>query len=109
MTSGTGSEEEFAAALRSQVLAAFGLKPWDAGLEPAPLRVRFWRAVTFAYRRGKAVDWRSYNAAEAGYLAREQAYEAALPGRVQEIADQLSGMLPDGMRFEWTAEGSTDG
>jgi hypothetical protein len=27
----------------------------------------------------------------------------ALPGRVQEIADQLSEMLPDGMRFEFGA------
>ena len=66
-----------------------------------PLRVRFWRAVTFAYRRGKAVDWRSYNAAEAEYLASQEAFKAALPGRAQEIADDLSGMLPDGMRFEW--------
>ena len=106
MTTETGGDEEFAAMLQRQVCAAFGLEPWDAGLEPVPLRVRFWRAVTFSYRRGKAVDWRSYNAAEAGYLAREQAYEAALPGRAQEIADQLSGMLPDGMRFEWAAEGA---
>lgn len=109
MTTETGGDEEFAAMLQRQVCAAFGLEPWDAGLEPVPLRVRFWRAVTFSYRRGKAVDWRSYNAAEAGYLAREQAYEAALPGRAQEIADQLSGMLPDGMRFEWVAEGDADG
>ena len=103
------SDEEFAAVLQSQVLAAFGLKPWQAGLEPPPLRIRFWRAVTFAYRRGKAIDWRSYNAAEAEYRAQMEAYAAGLPGRAQEIADELSGMLPDGMRFEWTAGGSADG
>jgi hypothetical protein len=97
------ADEEFAATLQSQVLAAFDLKPWDAGLTPVPLRVRIWRAVTFAYRRGKAIDWRSYNAAEAEHRAREQAYVDALPDRVQEIADHLSEMLPDGMRFEFGA------
>ena len=30
----SSNEEEFAARLRSQTLAAFGLEPWDAGLEP---------------------------------------------------------------------------
>ena len=94
-------EEEFAAMLRSQTLAAFGLKAHDAGLAPVPWHVRAWRAVTFAYRRGKAVDWRSYNAAEAECRARDEAFRAALPGRAQEVADQLSGMLPEGMRFEW--------
>ena len=87
--------------VQSQVLAAFGLEPYDIGTAPVPLRIRIWRAVTFAYRRGKAVDWRSYNAAEAEYRAREQAYVAALPVRAQEIADQFSGMLPEDMRFEW--------
>ena len=97
----TGADEEFAAMLQHQVLAAFGLEPYDIGTAPVPLRIRIWRAVTFAYRRGKAVDWRSYNAAEAEYRAREQAYVAALPVRAQEIADQFSGMLPEDMRFEW--------
>ena len=87
--------------VRSQVLAAFGLKEWQSGAAPVPWYARIWRAVTFAYRRGKAVDWRSYNAAEAEYRAREQAYVAALPVRAQEIADQFSGMLPEDMRFEW--------
>ena len=87
--------------VRSQVLAAFGLKEWQIGAAPVPWYARIWRAVTFAYRRGKAVDWRSYNAAEAEYRAREQAYVDALPGRAQEIADQFSGMLPEDMRFEW--------
>jgi len=98
-------EEEFAARLRSQTLAAFGLKPWEAGLEPPPLRVRFWRAITFAYRRGKAINWWSYNAAEAAARAVLEAHAAALPGRAQEVADELSGLLlPDGMRFEWVPD-----
>ena len=94
----SGGEADWA---RSQVLAAVGLKEWQIGAAPVPWYARIWRAVTFAYRRGKAVDWRSYNAAEAEYRAREQAYVAALPGRAQEIADQFSGTLPDGLRFEW--------
>ena len=87
--------------VRSQVLAAFGLKEWQIGAAPVPWYARIWRAVTFAYRRGKAVDWRSYNAAEAEYRAREQAYVAAITSEPQEIADQFSGMLPEDMRFEW--------
>lgn len=31
----------------------------------------------------------------------EAAYRAALPGRIAGIADDLSTLLPDGMRFEW--------
>lgn len=96
--------DEFADQIRAQTLAAFGLEEYDIGMAPVPLHVRIWRAVTFAYRRGRAVDWRSYNAAEAEYQAREQAYVAALPGRVQEIAGQLSDALPDGLRFEWTSD-----
>ena len=96
--------DEFADQIRAQTLAAFGLEEYDIGMAPVPLHVRIWRAVTFAYRRGRAVDWRSYNAAKAEYQAREQAYVAALPGRMQEIADQLSEALPDGLRFEWTGD-----
>lgn len=99
-----GSEDEFAAMLRSQILSMLDVKPWDAGLEPVPLRIRLWRAVTFSYRRGRAVDWRSWNAAETELRARQQAFADALPGRAQEIADQLSGILPDGMRFEWARD-----
>jgi len=94
-------EDGSAAQFRAMTLAAFGLKPWDIGTAPVPLRVRVWRAVTFAYRRGKAVDWRSYNAVEAEYRARQEEFEAALPGRAQTVADQLSGILPAGLRFEW--------
>lgn len=89
--------------LRDVILGAFGIKhEYDIGTVPVPWRVRFWRRLTFAYRRGKAVDWRSYNAAETEARRRDEAYRAALPGRMQEIADQLSEGLPDGMRFEWT-------
>jgi hypothetical protein len=91
--------------LTAQVLGAYGLKPWDAGLAPVPLRVRIWRAVTFARRRGQVIDWRSYNAAEAEARAAEAAFIAALPGRAQEIADHFSAGLPDGLRFEWVTDG----
>jgi hypothetical protein len=94
--------EEFAAHLREQVLGAFDVKAWDAGLATVPLRVRIWRKITFAYRRGKAIDWAPYNKTEAEYRACEEAYRAALPGRMREITDRLSEGLPDGMRFEWT-------
>jgi hypothetical protein len=96
--------DEMAEAIQAQVLRAFGLKPWDAGLAPAPLRIRIWRIITRAYRRGKAIDWRSYNTADAEARAATEAYKAALPGRVQEVADQLSDGLPDGMRFEWAPD-----
>ena len=63
--SSVSEDEAFAAHVQAATLRAFGLEAWDAGLAPVPLRVRFWRRLTFAYRRGKAVDWTSYNAAEA--------------------------------------------
>ena len=37
---------------------------------------------------------------------REAAYVAALPGRVADIADDLSALLPEGMRFEWGPAGA---
>ena len=90
--------------IRADILRAFGLKPRDVGAAPVPLRIRIWRAVTFAYRRGRAVDWRSYNLADADYQARQEAYIAALPRREQAVADMLSDLLPDGMRFEWVTD-----
>ncbi len=36
---------------------------------------------------------------------REAQYMAALPGRVADIEDGLSTLLPDGMRFEWVTDG----
>jgi hypothetical protein len=91
--------------LQAHILKAFGLHPWDitSAVRP-PLRIRLWRAVTFARRRGKAVDWRKYEAAEAEMLAREAEFEASLPSRMQEVADLISEELPDGMRFEWTGD-----
>lgn len=91
---------------QAQVLRAFGLKPWDitSAIRP-PLRDRFWRAVTFARRRGKVIDWGPYEAAEAQYLVAETEYRVALPGRMAEIAEQLSEGLPDGLRFEWSTDG----
>lgn len=98
------SDDDFAAHVQAATLRAFGLKARDAGLAPVPLRVRMWRRLTFSYRRGKAIDWRSYNAAEAEYHARQEAFAEALPGRMQEIAGQVSEGLPEGLRFEWEPE-----
>ena len=98
-------QDEMAEAIQAQILRAFGLKPWDAGLVPVPLRIRIWRTITRAYQRRKAIDWRSYNAAEAEARAATEAYKAALPGRAQEVADRLSEGLPAGMRFEWAPDG----
>lgn len=91
--------------MKAQILRAYGLHPWDitSAVRP-PLRVRLWRAVTFARRRGKVIDWGPYEAAEAEWLAEEAEYRANLPGRMVEIAERLSAGLPDGMRVEWTAE-----
>ena len=49
-------DEEFAALLRQQVCAAFDVKPWEIGLEPAPWRVRLlaplrWRWWWWRIRR----------------------------------------------------------
>ena len=102
---GVSEHDEMADAIRAQILRTFGLKPWDitATVRP-PLRVRLWRAVTFAYRHGRVIDWASYEAAEAHMRAADEAYRAALPGRLQDIADDLSEALPDGMRFEWAPD-----
>jgi hypothetical protein len=99
-------DDAFAERLREQTLKVFGLKPWDitATVRP-PRRVRLWRAVTFARRRGKVVDWGPYEAAEAEAREADEAFAAGLPGRLAEIAGQLGKELPDGLRFEWTAEG----
>lgn len=92
--------------LQAQILGTFGLKPWDvtSAVRP-PWRVRLWRRLTFARRRGKVIDWRSYEATEAEALVAEAEYAANLPHRAQEVADSLSALLPEGMRFEWKADG----
>jgi hypothetical protein len=91
--------------LQAHILAAFGLKPWDitASVRP-PLRIRFWRAVTFARRRSKVIDWQLYEEVEAELRARDEAFKADLPRRKQELAGEFSDMLPDGMRFEWAPD-----
>jgi hypothetical protein len=91
--------------IRQRILRAYGLKAWQAGVAPVPWPVRLWRAVTFAYRRGKAIDWRSYNAAEKQAREQREAFAAALPERAREIAADLSRLLPDGMTFEWRTRG----
>lgn len=94
--------------LAEQILAAYDLKPWDAGLAPVPLRIRIWRAVTLAYRRGKAINWRSYNAAEAEARVAEAAYISSLPARAADAAAEVNWLmgdvLPDGMSFEWVTD-----
>jgi len=99
-------DDAFAEQLREQTLKAFGLKPWDiTGTVRAPWRVRFWRTLTFAKRRGKVTDWGPYEAAEAEAREAHQAFAAGLAERMTEAAEALSEGLPDGLRFEWTAEG----
>lgn len=43
----------------------------------------------------------SYMAASSEMDRREAQYLTALPGRMAKMADDLSALLPDGMRFEW--------
>jgi hypothetical protein len=102
------SDEEFADFVRARTLGAFGLKAWRAGLAPVPLHVRIWRAVTSAYRRGRAVDWSSCNTAETEFRERQRAFAADLPGRAHAIADLLSESLPDGLRFEYGPPSEAD-
>jgi hypothetical protein len=98
------SERDESEALRQQVLGAFGVKDYDIGIAPVPGWVRFWRAATFAYRRGKAIDWRSYNRAEAEARVREEEFRSAMEDYRQGVASRLSELLPDGLRFEFTTE-----
>lgn len=55
----------------------------------------------YAAARADAAD--AIAEARAAMLAAEEEYTDALAGRMAEIAEQLSEVLPDGMRFEWTA------
>lgn len=95
--------------LRSKILGAYGLHEWDISSAPAPWRVRFWRAVSFAKRRGKVIDWRSYEAAEAELRESEAKCRADMSARLAAFEAHLNGMLagsvPEGMRFEWTVDG----
>jgi hypothetical protein len=56
VASETGSDEEFAALLRQKVCDAFGVKPWEIGIGPAPWHVRLlaplrWRWWWWRIRR----------------------------------------------------------
>jgi hypothetical protein len=52
----------------------------------------------------------SYEEARAAVRAAEERFAAALPGRTEEIAGginaALAGVLPEGVRFEWTTAGT---
>jgi len=42
--------------MQAEILKAFDLKPWHAGLAPVPWRVRVWRKISFArWRVSRAV------------------------------------------------------
>lgn len=43
-------------------------------------------------------------AASTGMNHREAQYMAALPARMAYLADDLSALLPDGLRFEWVSD-----
>jgi hypothetical protein len=49
--------------------------------------------------------FRTYEEAWVAKRVADEAFVAALPGRAAAIAEQLSALLPDGLRFEWVADG----
>lgn len=49
------TDDEFTAQLRQRTLDAFGLKPWQLGLAPAPRLVRWTRPLRRAWY---ALSWR---------------------------------------------------
>jgi hypothetical protein len=55
------------------------------------------------------LDLLAFDALWAGMRAEQDAFAAALPGRTEAVAnvinEYLAGVLPDGMRFEWVADG----
>jgi hypothetical protein len=54
------------------------------------------------------LDLLAYDALCGAVRAEQDAFAAALPGRMEQVAetinDYLGGLLPEGMRFEWTAD-----
>lgn len=50
-------------------------------------------------------DVAGYMAASSEMDRREAQYMSALPGRIADIEDGLSALLPAGMRFEWVSDG----
>jgi hypothetical protein len=51
------------------------------------------------------LDLLAYDAAWAAMRAQQDAIAAALPVRANAIAERINGILPDGLRFEWVADG----
>jgi hypothetical protein len=55
------------------------------------------------------LDLLAFDALWAGMRAEQDAFAAVLPRRMEAVADvineYLAGVLPDGMRFEWVADG----
>ena len=53
---------------------------------------------------GDQAEVASYMAARSEAERREARYLASLPPRMGEMADDLSALLPEGMRFEWVSD-----
>jgi len=51
------------------------------------------------------LDLLAFEAAWDAVRDQRERMAAALPARAQAIADQLSEGLPEGLRFEWRADG----
>jgi hypothetical protein len=95
----TAPPDEFREQLRAATLAAFGFD------QPPSRRAR-WRQWLPASRRMRR-RMLAMDRAQAAARVREAEFTAALPGRAAALAAELNesiaGVLPDGMRFEWTA------
>lgn len=54
-------------------------------------------------------EYATYEEAAVAACAADEAFRAALPGRMAAVVDlingQLAGALPDGLRFEWAPDG----
>lgn len=95
--------------LRADILATYGI-----GQQPPSLRARLtnwweWPIVQWWwYRQYKRADRRAFamECAQIRARALEAEFRAALPRRMNDVADELderlADVLRDGMRFEWT-------
>jgi hypothetical protein len=95
----TDEREVFRDQARTGILAAFGLD------RPPSRRTRLARWLPG--RRRMRRRWLAMERASAEARAREAEFAAALPGRMDDVAaemnDRLSGVLPEGVRFEFAA------
>lgn len=94
-------DDEISAQLREHIRAAFSM---DARPAQPPGRLeRAWRKVSPKWRRARRIarSFASYDRAHAEFQAEQAAYAAALPGRMNDVAAQVSELLPEGLRFEW--------